>query len=624
MFTTENDKKDNIAAETRSHHADAGKKSQQGNPAWQTLALRPAAVQTKLEVSQPGDAYEQQADRVAEHVMRQSTTQPSITPLASHQTQPKCGEGAEAKPKVNRKAAAGNGAGVAPPIVRETLTSPGRQLDSDTRSLMENRFGHDFRSVRVHTDAQSAASARVVNSLAYTVGTDVVMGAGQYQPETDAGRRLLAHELTHVVQQNGEASRVQRQPQQGSSKVVDVTDPEDWKDQYMGYLLDDAVLADAVKYNEDVRRGNKKPDVGPEAIRQAQNFLGTGLMMPYDNGPQWPAILQQLSIDVATWQRRYTRNKDETYKTDPKLNVQVDGKLTPHTVAAMKINGLTPTDEEWAKKDRQEYADIRAEEEFYRKRVSYDPGSAGTVRQAIVDLAAGQAGKVYADDRGDASKFGWERIARYYEQAYAGTTKKGVEQGPDAYFAGQRDQSGVPQKGKDLDDIRKANIFLHDTDKEHKKQITIDQRKSSGHPMSAKEEDAFRAEPHVWNWSWCAIFAIWAVRAITGRGVWKSTGPEGLGPKISNDPQLKNAQRGDLLHIKDSKQNHHVVMAQEVPPDADPSTPITAVEGNLDAQEIAYSRRWKVSNIDFYYKTVPEGATTTAVTKIPTPPSGKK
>src|SRR2546429_2276399 len=90
---------------------------------------------------------------------------------------------------------------VVPPIVRDVLRSPGQPLDAGTRAFMEPRFGHDFSNVRVHSDARAAESARSVNALAYTVGRDVVFGAGQYAPRTSEGRRLLAHELTHVMQQ---------------------------------------------------------------------------------------------------------------------------------------------------------------------------------------------------------------------------------------------------------------------------------------------------------------------------------------------------------------------------------------------------------------------------------------
>ncbi len=89
-----------------------------------------------------------------------------------------------------------------PAIVHDVLDSPGQPLDAETRSFMEPRFGHDFSQVRVHTDEQSAESAQAVNALAYTVEGDVVFGEGQYAPGTSEGKRLLAHELTHVVQQS--------------------------------------------------------------------------------------------------------------------------------------------------------------------------------------------------------------------------------------------------------------------------------------------------------------------------------------------------------------------------------------------------------------------------------------
>jgi hypothetical protein len=98
-----------------------------------------------------------------------------------------------------------------PPIVHEVLRSPGQPLDAATRVFMESRFGHDFSQVRVHTDAAAAKSARAVNALAYTIGRDVVFGAGQYAPKTNTGQQLLAHELTHFVQQRGVASKLSRQ-----------------------------------------------------------------------------------------------------------------------------------------------------------------------------------------------------------------------------------------------------------------------------------------------------------------------------------------------------------------------------------------------------------------------------
>jgi hypothetical protein len=89
--------------------------------------------------------------------------------------------------------------------------SPGQSLDAETRAFFEPRLGHDFSGIRVHADSRAAASAASIDSLAYTVGNHVVFGQGQFAPGSDDGRRLLAHELTHVVQQNASgALRVQR------------------------------------------------------------------------------------------------------------------------------------------------------------------------------------------------------------------------------------------------------------------------------------------------------------------------------------------------------------------------------------------------------------------------------
>ena len=88
-----------------------------------------------------------------------------------------------------------------PPIVQDVLHSPGRPLDVDTRNLMERRFGQDFSQVRIHTDGKAADSANAVHADAYTVGTNIVFGA-PYSSQSQSSRRLLAHELTHVVQQS--------------------------------------------------------------------------------------------------------------------------------------------------------------------------------------------------------------------------------------------------------------------------------------------------------------------------------------------------------------------------------------------------------------------------------------
>jgi hypothetical protein len=143
---------------------------------------------------------------------------PSFTAVANGRLQRKCACGGPAglagecegcgkqslslQRSTRNSAAETQTSGEAPPIVHEVLRSSGRPLDEQTRAFFEPRLGHDFSKVRVHDDTHAAQSAEAVNALAYTVRNDVVFGSGRYQPETIAGKRLLAHELTHVTQQN--------------------------------------------------------------------------------------------------------------------------------------------------------------------------------------------------------------------------------------------------------------------------------------------------------------------------------------------------------------------------------------------------------------------------------------
>src|SRR2546423_13678847 len=100
----------------------------------------------------------------------------------------------------------------APASVDRALASPGRPLEPALRQDMEQRFGYDFSRVRVHSGAAAEQSAQDVNAHAYTVGHNMVFGAGRFAPGTHEGRRLMAHELTHVVQQTGVIPLIQRKP----------------------------------------------------------------------------------------------------------------------------------------------------------------------------------------------------------------------------------------------------------------------------------------------------------------------------------------------------------------------------------------------------------------------------
>jgi hypothetical protein len=162
----------------------------------------PANAPATLTVRPPGDIYEQEADRIAEQVMRMPEPQRQHARGESCPTSQKEQPDQERKRLQTQRLDAGSSAQMhVPPIVREVLSSPGQPLDPETQGFMEPRFGHDFSQVRVHTDSRAADSARAIQARAYTVGRDVVFADGQFSSATSDGRRLLAHELAHVIQQ---------------------------------------------------------------------------------------------------------------------------------------------------------------------------------------------------------------------------------------------------------------------------------------------------------------------------------------------------------------------------------------------------------------------------------------
>jgi hypothetical protein len=194
-------------------------------------------IQTKLTVGPASDQYEQEADRVAEHVMNMlapTQSQPavqrteedekdvqmkplaaSITPLVQRQ----CSEGTDlekevvqAKSEIQRSEVRHPSDGFeADGTVEDQLRAhqgQGSPLPGAVRDFMEPRFGADFSGVRIHTDASAAQLNRRLSAQAFTHGQDIYLGAGKYHPSAAAGKQLLAHELTHVIQQTGGVRRL--------------------------------------------------------------------------------------------------------------------------------------------------------------------------------------------------------------------------------------------------------------------------------------------------------------------------------------------------------------------------------------------------------------------------------
>lgn len=232
-------------------------------------------IQPKLIINNPNDVYEQEADAAADKIMSMKAA--SVQPAALTQLQRKCAHCEEEEKKAQRKEI--NGKETAADSSLENyiggLKSSGQSLPGEVRSFYEPRFNYDFSNVKIHTDSVAAKSAQSINALAYTSGNNIVFNTGQYAPGTDGGKRLLSHELTHVVQQNThQLSRsIMRQP--GDKKKEPKSD-----------------VAKALKDNELFK---KLPDFAQEKI-----------LDEIDNAPETitKAILDKI-IDLAPIDDKY-------------------------------------------------------------------------------------------------------------------------------------------------------------------------------------------------------------------------------------------------------------------------------------------------------------------------------
>jgi Domain of unknown function (DUF4157) len=166
----------------------------------------PNDVRTELAVGRVDDPLEQEANRVADQVIRTPDTALSITAASARPSRKhSAGEEGHTSPPVPSQPTSARRptGGTAPDIVRQALNSPGTPLDAASRAFFEPRFGQDFSTVRIHTDGEADRSAQAIGARAFTLGRHVVFGSGQFAPHAPEGKLLLAHELAHVVQQSG-------------------------------------------------------------------------------------------------------------------------------------------------------------------------------------------------------------------------------------------------------------------------------------------------------------------------------------------------------------------------------------------------------------------------------------
>lgn len=199
-----------------------------GNQAVSRL-IKSKALQAKLRIGQPGDVYEHEADRVADAVMRMPAPQKvsinnsriqraSTTfeenelkrqPIEEEEEEEEKLQRQPAEEEEEEKKLQAKNVSVSNPVVDSVIENQiqcmkggGRSLSQGERAFFEPRLGYDFSDVRVHEDAKASEAARGVNARAFTIGKDVVFNAGEYSPDNQKSQKLMAHELTHVIQQN--------------------------------------------------------------------------------------------------------------------------------------------------------------------------------------------------------------------------------------------------------------------------------------------------------------------------------------------------------------------------------------------------------------------------------------
>lgn len=264
----------------------------------------PRSIQAKLTISQPGDRYEQEADQVAEQVMRMpvsdavQNTGSADPPSPLHIQQPSLqSEKVHRQPEeevLQAKESLDHTSTITPELQSHihTLEGGGQSLPEATRAFMEPRFGYDFSHVRVHTDARAAESAQAVNALAYTIGHDIVFGPGEYAPATVEGKRLLAHELVHVIQQ--ESRLVSRHVQRASIPYRQITwndfkgsipaDPPYGAETASGFAFPQWRTKNDIKDTKEVCEANKKKTtiytaklwVDPKVYDNVQAYMEQG------------------------------------------------------------------------------------------------------------------------------------------------------------------------------------------------------------------------------------------------------------------------------------------------------------------------------------------------------------
>ncbi|MGB9940943.1 eCIS core domain-containing protein [Methanosarcina sp.] len=291
-----------------------------GNQAVQRL-IKSKALQAKLTIGQPGDIYEQEADQVAEQVMRMPTSPSAAMGQATIQRQTlKRDEVTQIKPLAStitplvQRAPSNSMKSFEPGTNFESklnISSGGIPLPASTRAFMEPRFGADFNGVRLHMDSQAEQLNRSISAQAFTLGQDIFLGGSWNDLESNTGKKLLAHELTHTIQQSsGQVTGLQRTIGEGH-------------DLKSSRFAGDPILEACYDDKARLTRGSQGRSVAK--IQQALMDLG------YDLGPKGA----DGNYGLMTW------NAVKQFKTDQHLGWEHVGDVGPGTMG--RLDELFPS-----------------------------------------------------------------------------------------------------------------------------------------------------------------------------------------------------------------------------------------------------------------------------------------
>lgn len=307
------------------------------------LASQPPLIQAKLAIGEPDDQYEREADRVAETVMRMPETYSCCQPTRTESLQ--------------RQATSTATMEQAPSSVYEVLRSPGQPLDAEMRAYMEQRLGHDFGHVRVHTDRRAAESAARIGALAYAVGPNLVFSPGQYRPGTSEGRRLMAHELTHTVQQGEPAvsSAMVRSRRPVPAIQCDVEDPKRFRRVHEGLFHQAGGGGELLEW-VDPRPGvtGTEETLFRQAKDAIQQYMGDETNEGYFGGPVTPATTEgPLDTDAVEANRHILSRFPMIPAPASEAQIRSAVSVMTSSVTAGLPSGLTPQETREAVEDRQ-------------------------------------------------------------------------------------------------------------------------------------------------------------------------------------------------------------------------------------------------------------------------------